>query len=106
LDKELDKKAGHCAIEYDSDVKANRWLPGSIDLFTPDFFKMPKDLPPGEINVATDSISLPFDSPVGKYTLSVTLNETFIVDPVARLGIKGRRDDGWYPVSKIQVVKK
>ena len=25
--------------------------------------------------------------------------------PRVRLGIKGRADDGWYPLSKIQVVK-
>ena len=30
-----------------SDMTVNHWLPGSIEMFTPDFFKMPKDLPPG-----------------------------------------------------------
>ena len=84
-------------------VTVNRWLPGSIDLFTPEFFTMPKDLPPGEINAVADTIPLA-DIPPGKYALSVG-----IVDepsaPVVRLGIKGRGDDGWYSLSKVQVVK-
>ena len=33
----------------------NRWLPGSIDLFTDEFFKKPKDLPPGEVVDVADS---------------------------------------------------
>jgi len=83
-------------------VTVNRWLPGSIDLFTPEFFKMPTDLPPGEIVAVADSIMLA-DIPAGQYTLSLG-----IVDdktPILRLGIKGRGEDGWYPLSKIQVVK-
>ena len=30
-----------------SKTTVNRWLPGSIEMFTPEFFKMPKDLPKG-----------------------------------------------------------
>ena len=33
-----------------SKITVNHWLPGSIEMFTPEFFKMPKDLPPAEIN--------------------------------------------------------
>ena len=82
----------------------NRWLPGSIDLFTPEFFKMPKDLPPGEINDVSDTITLPADLPAGPYTLSIAIVDASST-PVVRLGIKGRADDGWYPLSKIQVMK-
>ena len=46
-------------------VAVNRWLPGSIELFTPEFFKMPKDLPPGEINAVADSIACPPICPPG-----------------------------------------
>ncbi len=89
---------------FDGDVKVNCWLPGSIELFTPEFFKMPKDLPQGEINAVGDSIDIPADLPVGRYTLSIAVVDS-LMNPVLRLGIKGRADDGWYPLSKIQVVK-
>ncbi len=99
LDNGKDKEWG-----FDGDVKVNRWLPGSIDLFTPDFFKMPKDLPPGEINAVGDSIDILADLPVGRYTLSIAAVDS-LMNPVLRLGIKGRAEDDWYPLSKIQVVK-
>jgi hypothetical protein len=81
----------------------NRWLPGSIEMFTPEFFKMPKDLPNGSINDVGDKIDLPADLPAGQYTLSIA-----IVDgtaPIVRLAIRGRAEDRWYPLSKIQVTK-
>ena len=87
-----------------SATTVNHWLPGSIEMFTPDFFKMPKDLPPGEINVVADSNWVSADLPVGQYTLSIAVVDSFH-NPVLRLGIKGRADDGWYPISKVQVVK-
>ena len=72
-----------------SKITVNRWLPGSIEMFTPEFFKMPKDLPNGEINDVSDSIALPADLPAGQYTLSIAIvDETST--PVVRLGIKGR----------------
>ena len=39
-------------------VTVNKWLPGSIELFTEEFFKEPKDLPPGEVIDVADSIQL------------------------------------------------
>jgi hypothetical protein len=86
-------------------VAVNRWLPGSMELFTPEFFKEPKDLPRGEINDVSDTVALPNDLPAGQYTLSVAVVEAEGAAPVVRLGIKGRAEDGWYPLSKIQVVK-
>ena len=82
----------------------NKWLPGSIDLFTADFFKNPQDLPPGEVVGVSDSLALPADIPLGQYVLSLAVvgEEE---KPVVRLGIKGRADDGWYPLSKVTVVK-
>jgi hypothetical protein len=83
--------------------KANRWLPGSLEMFTPDFFRMPKDLPPGEVNTVTDTVPLGLLT-AGTYTLSIAVvDESWT--PIVRLGIKGRAKDGWYPLSKIQVVK-
>lgn len=88
-----------------SDVAVNRWLPGSIELFTEDFFKEPRDLPPGEIAAVRDTIALPPDIPTGAYTFSVAVVDGEVVKPVVKLGIKGRADDGWYPLSKFEVVK-
>lgn len=85
-------------------LTVNRWLPGSLDLFTEEFFKGPKDLPPGPIYDVSDSITLPADVPVGKHTLSVAVVDESSV-PVVRLGIKGRTDDGWYSLSKIEVIR-
>jgi hypothetical protein len=86
-------------------ITVNRWLPGSIEVFTDEFFKMPKDLPPGRIEAASDAIRLPDDMPTGSYVLSLTVVGEDTADPVVRLGIKGRDKDGWYRLSQIQVLK-
>ncbi len=90
--------------QFTSATTVDHWLPGSIEMFTADFFKMPKDLPPGEIHVVAESIPVDVDLPVGSYTLSIAVVDS-LHNPVLRLGIKGRANDGWYPLSKIQVVK-
>ena len=87
-----------------SKITVNRWLPGSIDLFTPEFFKMPQDLPNGKINEVSDTITLT-DIPAGQYGLSIAVVDGKMGEHVLRLGIKGRADDGWYPLSKVQIVK-
>jgi len=87
-----------------SSTDVNRWLPGSIELFTPDFFKMPKDLPPGPVNEVADSINLPGDLPPGDYTLSIAVVGVTTEEPAIKLGIAGRNQDGWYPLSKLTVV--
>ena len=87
-----------------SSTTVNRWLPGSIELFTPEFFKMPKDLPPGPVNEVADSINLPGDLPPGEYTLSIAVVGATTEEPAIKLGIAGRSQDGWYPLSKVTVV--
>jgi hypothetical protein len=84
-------------------VTVNRWLPGSIELFTDAFFKEPKDLPPGEAHAVSDTIDLPADLPEGTYVVSLAVVDETTATPVVRLAIKGREDNGWYPVSKIRV---
>ncbi len=86
-----------------SNITVNHWLPGSIELFTEDFFKEPKDLPPGEVADVTDTITLPGDIPAGVLTLSLAILDEHTSNPVVRLGIKGRAKDGWYPISEIKV---
>ena len=44
-----------------SKMTVNKWLPGSIELFTEEFFKQPADLPPGEVAEVRDAIRLPDD---------------------------------------------
>ncbi|MBN1854646.1 MAG: DUF4832 domain-containing protein, partial [Pirellulales bacterium] len=53
------------------DVTVNNWLAGSIDLFTEEFFREPRDLPPGEVHDVVDTIVLPKNIPAGEYVLSI-----------------------------------
>ena len=112
--------------EPDCMTTINHWLPGSIEPFTSDFFKMPKDLPPGKMVPVTLTFSWwSSDIPPGEYSLSIGVVDLYArpaavptdkwkaiealiqagFEPAIRLGIKGRAADGWYPLSKIQVVK-
>ena len=84
-------------------VTVNKWLPGSIELFTEDFFKEAKDLPPGEVHDVADAFSLPENLSPGDYAFSVAIVGQEEVKPVVQLGIKGRSNDGWYPLSKVRV---
>jgi hypothetical protein len=88
-----------------SDITVNKWLPGSIEIFTEEFFKEPQDLPPGEVVEVRDAIPLPDDLAPGTYTVSIAVVGESDEQPVVRLGIKGRADDGWYPLSKVEVVR-
>ena len=88
-----------------SQTTVNQWLPGSIELFTEDFFKQPTDLPPGPIYPINDSLDFPPDIPPGEYTLSVGIVAADAEEPVVRLGIAGRSDDGWYPLSTLSVMR-
>lgn len=88
-----------------SDITVDKWLPGSIELFTEEFFKEPKDLPPGEITQVVGTIALPKDLAPGAYTVSIAVVGETDEQPIVRLGIKRRADDGWYTLSKIEVVR-
>ena len=98
----LSNKDGFSKV-FVSSNRVNHWLPGSIELFTDGFFKEPSDLPAGEIAAVNDSFTLPADIPAGSYMLSLAVVGEHDSSPVIRLGIKGRADDGWYPVSQIKV---
>jgi hypothetical protein len=86
-------------------VTVEKWLPGEIDLFTEEFFKQPADLPPGEVVDVAESIRLPDDLTPGTYSLSIAVVGEDDTKPVAQLGIKGRSDDGWYPLSTVTVAR-
>jgi len=87
-----------------SGVTVNHWLSGSIELFNEDFFQQPKDLPPGQIYQVDDSLQLPSDIPPGEYSLSIGVVDESLEKPVVRLGIVGRTQDGWYTLSKVQIL--
>jgi hypothetical protein len=84
-------------------VAVNKWLPGSIELFTEEFFQQPADLPPGEVYDVADTIALPADFPAGEYALSVGVVDPDGAQPVVQFGIKGRDEGGWYPLSKVKI---
>jgi hypothetical protein len=84
-------------------LTANKWLPGSIALFTDEFFKEPRDLPPGEVHDVADSLRLPEDLSPGEYALAVAVVGLEDTKPVVQLGIKGRSGDGWYPLSRVTI---
>lgn len=88
-----------------SNITVNKWLPGSIELFTEEFFKQPADLPPGDVADVRDAIPLPGDLAPDDYTISVAVVGERDEQPVVRLGIKGRAKDGWYPLSKLLVTR-
>ena len=49
----------------------NKWMPGSVALFTKEFFQQVPDLPPGEVVPVTDKLALPKDMPKGEYDLAL-----------------------------------
>ena len=59
----------------------------------------------GDVADVRDSVRLPGDLVPGEYTISVAIVGEKDEKPVVRLGIKGRSDDGWYPLSKLSVTR-
>lgn len=95
---------GTAARIIPSEIAVNRWLPGSVDLFTDEFLREPPELPPGKVNdMVWDRVGIPGDLPSGTYVLSIAVVEPESVKPVVQLGIQGRAADGWYPLSKLTV---
>jgi hypothetical protein len=88
-----------------SSVTVDRWLPGSIEPFTEEFLRQPSDLPAGKVEQVTDQIRLPADLPPGEYRISLGVVDTTTPQPVVQLGIQGRSDNGWYPLSKITLTR-
>jgi len=86
-------------------VTVNKWLPGSVPLFTEEFYKGDWDLPKGEVVDVADAIELPADVPAGEYALSLAVVGEEQPEPAIMLGIKGRGADGWYPLSTLRVRK-
>ncbi len=91
------------AFHVIGETPVNRWLPGSVPLFTESFMKEPPDLPPGDVHSVEHVLTLPETLSDGDYNLSIAVVDATTGQPAVRLGIQGRADDGWYPVSKVRV---
>lgn len=98
----LSGPAGYSKVLVGS-ITVNRWMPGTVEPFTEEFFRQPPDLPPGEIAAAADTVTLPEDIPPGEYRLSLAVVGVDSEQPVVRLGIDARDSDGWYPLSTLRV---
>ena len=97
--------SGQYAKTIVSTVTVNRWMPGSVELFSKEFFAGHWELPRGEVADVADTIELPADLPAGACRLSLAVVGVDSAEPVIRLGIRGRAEDGWYPLSELQVAK-
>ncbi|MFP4057289.1 MAG: DUF4832 domain-containing protein [Candidatus Brocadiia bacterium] len=81
------------------------WLPGSVELFTEEFYEGRWELPRGEVVEVADRLVVPADLPPGTYRLAVGVVGEETTEPVVRLGIQGRDASGWYPLSTLEVRK-
>jgi hypothetical protein len=86
-------------------VTVEKWMPGHVETFSEEFVKDPPELLPGPVVNVTDRIVVPADMPAGRYRLAVGIVGGQSNEPVVQLGIKGRTQDGWYPISEIDVTK-
>jgi hypothetical protein len=84
-------------------VTVEKWMPGSVQVFTEEFMKEPPDLPPGKVIEVVDRVMLPRDMPAGTLRLAIGVVGEKTAEPVLQLAIKGRAEDGWYPLSELQV---
>ena len=100
----LTSKAGHRQTAV-SKITVDKWLPGSVELFTKEFFDGSWELPRGDVVEVRDRVDLPPDLPAGVYRLSIAVVGQESADPVIQLGIKGRGEDGWYALSDVQLSK-
>ncbi len=96
---------GTVVAEQVSQIAVNGWMPGSVELFDEEFLAGPPDLPPGEPIRVTDRVTIPPGTPAGHYTLAIAVVDPASGKPVVQLGIEGRRQDGWYPLSRVTVLQ-
>ena len=67
----------------DADIR--KWLPGDA--------------------LYEDTVFLPYDMPAGEYDVEIALVDNASRQPAIKLAIEGRTADGWYPLTRISVVK-
>jgi hypothetical protein len=81
----------------------DKWMPGTVEAFDEQFMREPPDLPPGDVVEVIEQVKLPADMPTGKYRLEVAVVGEDSSEPAVKLAIKGKSDDGWYPLSEIEI---
>jgi len=86
-------------------ITVDRWMPGSVEVFTGAFLEQPPDLPGGETAEVVDPAMLPADFPAGRCQLAIGVVGEDTEAPILRIGIKGRSEDGWYPLSELMVLE-
>ncbi len=83
----------------------SRWMPGDVPIFDAAFLESPPDLPPGPRVTEAEALRLPADLAPGTYVLALAIVPPDSTRPAIRLAIDGRAEDGWYPLSRIQIVR-
>ena len=78
-------------------------LPGSVKLFTEEFFQGKWEMPDGAPVAVADEIALPRDLAAGRHRLLLGVVGEGGERPAVRLGIAGRDADGWYPLSTVEI---
>jgi hypothetical protein len=101
---QLAKKTGYVRTLI-GEATVEKWMPGSLRVFTEEFFKEPPDLPPGDVVEVVDRVMLPADMPVGTFCFAIGVVGEQTNEPILRFAIKGRADNGWYPLSEIEVIE-
>jgi len=86
-------------------VTVEKWMPGSIPIFTEEFLRGPADLPLGDSVDVADQVMLPDRLAAGLYELAIGVVGETTDEPIIRLAIQGRAQDGWYPLSKLEVTE-
>jgi len=61
-----------------------------------------RDWLPGKFNLV-EQVTLPNSLASGEYSLELAVVDSSTSEPVVRLAIAGRRNDGWYPISRLRV---
>jgi len=80
-----------------------KWMPGTVETFTEEFLREPPDLPLGEIVNLTDLVTLPEQMPAGQYNLAVRIVGERSTEPVVKIAIKGRTQNGWHLLSSLAI---
>lgn len=80
-----------------------KWMPGTVEVFTGQFLEEPLNLPRGQIVQVTERIGLPEDIPAGEYRLALGVIGERSTEPIVRLAIKARAEDGWYALSTLSI---
>ena len=81
-------RAGGPSGVFVTGLTVDQLMPGSVELFTPGFFKSVPDLPRGTAISVTEQLRIPRDTPAGVYRMSVAVVGSAAADPPAPAPIR------------------